>query len=972
MLKNKNHLLLLTVLQLACVQLLFSQSGIESNVLIQNFQNPPADARPTVWWRWYGRQISKLGITRDLEAMKKAGIGGFYHFQLKPGVPDIVNDSDNVLPDVATLSKEWWELVRFSIKEADRLGLEATFHNSLGWSSSGGPWIKPEKSMQKLVWSETVVEGGKSIQINLSQPKVDPRWNYYKDIAVLAICPDASGIVSQNKVLDISNLLLEDGSIKWSAPNGKWKIIRYGHTTTGKLPVQAPLDVAGLECDKMDRGALRIHFEQYPGKILREAGALAGKSLKYIAVDSYEAGLQNWNPQFRDQFIKRRGYDPILWLPVITGTQVDNFDPRNKSASPGIIIDNQEISERFLYDFERTISELYMEEYYAAMGQMVHQYPGVKLEVQSYNAPFNLVENAVKNEMPAGEFWHANKNYGWWTLSLAASAAHIAGNKIVSAESFTAEPQRGNWSMGPEDLKAEADLAFSKGITRMELHIQPHQPWRENAIPGLIGGSYGLQINPANTFWKQSLSWNKYLARCQYMLRQGQFIADICYLYPKRQRGFTVPEGYNGDAIDEQSLIKWMYVKDGKLCLPGGMQYRILVLPNTTIMTLALAEKIKELVKDGALIIGTKPLRAPGLENFPKQDKQVYAIGETLWGTKDGRLHKVNRFGKGIVYVGVKPEEVLGDLKIEKDLEVTQSINPSNIVWIHRKTEQEEIYFVANQEKKSLNLSIRFRVKDKMPEIWNPETGEIVKALKWKQQDGCTIVNISFNSLASRFIVFKKTSGKNILLEKKEDNVKPFSTIDLSKDWFVDFYGVQQTPPKFLLNSLTSWPDLNNIQIKYFSGTATYTKKYLISADQLGRAEKILLDLGAVNNFADVFINGKEIANLWKSPFLTDITTFLQAGENELKVHVTNLWANRMIGDEQEPSDMEWTKESFSSDSSYRGRELVRYPDWFLHGKQRPSKGRFTFSTWNYYRKDDPLLPSGLIGPVSLKMYNRQ
>ncbi|OYZ48844.1 MAG: hypothetical protein B7Y15_11320, partial [Bacteroidetes bacterium 24-39-8] len=581
--KTVKYLLIVLLFQISATVLVRGQIKMGMDSVEQKFKNPPAETRPTVWWRWYGRQISKEGITRDLEAMKQAGIGGFYHFQLKPGVPDVLNDSESVLPNVTTLSKEWWDLIQFSIKEADRLGLEATFHNSLGWSSSGGPWIKPENSMQKLVWSETTVEGGVDLKLKLIQPNIDPKWNYYKDVAVLAISPDNSGLVSQEKVLDISHLLQKDGTIAWSVPNGHWKLIRYGHTTTGKLPVQAPFDVAGLECDKLDQNSLKIHFDQYPGKILKEAGALAGKSLKYIAIDSYEAGLQNWNPQFRNQFIKRRGYDPIKWLPIITGNQPENFDPRTKPASPGIIIESQEISERFLYDFERTISELYMEEYYSAMNQMVHQYPGVKLEVQSYNAPFNLVENAVRNEMPAGEFWHGNKNYGWWTLNLAASAAHIAGNKIVSAESFTAEPQRGNWSISPENLKAEADLAFSKGINRMELHIQPHQPWGEKAIPGMIGGSYGLQINPANTYWKQSLAWNTYLARCQYLLRQGQFIADICYLYPKRQRGFTVPEGYNGDAIDEQSLIKLMFVKDGKLCLPSGMQYRILVLPNTSV-----------------------------------------------------------------------------------------------------------------------------------------------------------------------------------------------------------------------------------------------------------------------------------------------------------------------------------------------------------------------------------------------------
>lgn len=934
----------------------------------QSFKVPPTNTRPTVWWRWYGRQISKEGITRDLEAMKKAGIGGFYHFQLKPGVQDIINDPQNVLPNVVTLSKEWWDLIQFSIREADRLGLEATFHNSLGWSSSGGTWIQPEQSMQKLVWIDTTIVGGSFTDIKLNKPKVDSKWNYYKDVAVIAIRLEESGVVLKDNVKDISSFIKNDDILKWQVPIGNWKIIRYGHTTTGKMPVQAALDVAGIECDKLDSNALKIHFNNYPGKILKDAGKLAGKSLKYIAVDSYEAGLQNWNHQFRNQFIKRRGYDPIIWLPVITGVQVENYDPRSKSLSPSIIIENKEMSERFIFDFERTISELIMEQYYGALGNLVHQYPGVELEVQSYNAPMNLVENAVKNEMPAGEFWHNNKVYGWWTLNLAASAAHISGKKIVSAESFTAEPQHGNWSISPEDLKAEADLAFSKGINRMELHIQPHQPWLDKAIPGMIGGSYGLQINPANTYWKQSLSWNTYISRCQYMLRQGQFVGDICYLYPKKQRGFSVPVGYNGDAIDEESLIRLMYVKEGKLCLPSGMQYRMLVLTNTSIMSLALAKKIQQLVEEGAIVLGPKPLRTPGLEDFPEQDKQVIKIGNKIWGDLDGIQNKFRRYGKGMIFLGLKPEEVLHEIMVEKDLELIEPSNQAKIAWIHRAIGKDDLYFVANQEKKAQTVSISFRVVGKIPEIWNAETGEIFHNVKWKQTGNRTFISIPFESLQSWFVVFKNGDINKKVAFNESLNSTINTAIDLSKEWEIDFHGVQKTPSKFVIPYLKSWTNFDSKAIIYFSGTATYSKTFSLLESQVNESSKMILDLGMVKNFADVFVNGKEVANLWKYPFVLDITKFLKTGKNEIRIDVTNLWANRMIGDEQEPADMEWTKESFSSDSLFRGRELVKYPEWFLHGKQRPSSGRYTFSTWNYYRKSDPLLISGLMGPVFLKL----
>ncbi len=1003
--KKFNLAACMLLFQFGVQNMVLSQMPIK-DLLLKEFKNPPARTRPIVWWRWYGRQISKAGITRDFEEMKKVGIGGVYHFQLKPNLPDVTNNPNSVLPNVQTLSKEWWDLMQFSIKEADRLGLEFRVHNSLGWSASGGPWITPEKSMQKLIWANAWVNGNQAIQLQLPQPKVDAKWNFYKDVAVIAIKinPADSTTVAKSDVLDISKYMSSQGVLTWQAPEGKWKIIRYGHTTTGKTPVQGPAEGEGLECDKMDRNAVKIHFDNYPGKILKDAGSLTGKSLTTIAFDSYEGGVQNWNHRFREQFIKRRGYDPLPWLPVLRApVGHGDYDPRNKAKGPELIIENKNISERFIYDFERTIAELFMDEYYSPMDSLVHQFPKVRFEVQSYNAPFNLVENAVKNEFPAGEFWHNNKNYGWWTLSLAASAAHIRGEAIVGAEAFTTEPQHGNWSVGLEELKAEADLAFSKGINSMEMHIQAHQPWPTNIKPGMIGGNYGLQVNPGNTFWQQSLAWNTYLARAQYLLRQGKFVGDVCYLYPRGQRGFSVPEGYNGDAIDEVSFVKLMRVKNGEWVLPSGMRYKVLVLTNTQTMTLALAEKLQQLIAEGGVVIGPKPLQTPSLENYPTADIVVKKIGETVWNNCNGTSVTETTFGKGKVFWNREVTDILNLLGVKKDVAVEDKAPKESIVWTHRKTTDTDIYFVANQLNKPQNMTIKFRVSGKVPQLWNAETGTITEAVIWNEKEGVTSVTIPFQSLQSWFVIFKPTTQNNnpvvaiqngtvanglvfkqnqlffqsfengsYKLVKKEGNPKIVTVanlpqpLSLNSDWQVDFKQVQGTPRKIDFPSLLSWTNHTNKNIQYFSGTATYTKTIVLNEQQVGIGKLVQLDLGNVKNFAEVAINGKSVGLLWKSPYVFDISNFVQVGNNSVEVKVTNLLANRMIGDEQEPEDMTWSEPSFSGDKLYKGRKLLKYPDWFINGQPRPSVGRYTFSTWNYYRKDDPLLPSGLLGPVKV------
>ena len=578
--------------------------SVKSDNLYSGFRQPPPEARPRIWWRWMGTQISKEGITRDLEALKNVGIGGVIWFQIGPNVDDsaLLNNPNTTLPKVKPLTKEWWQLIQFAVKESERLGLTFSIQNCMGFSTSGGPWITPEQSMQKLIWSESSTEGNRQVKMQLPQPMVDKKWDYYKDIAVIAVKGGNDGSpVPLSDVRNISKSLNSAGELNWQAPAGTWTIFRYGHTTTGVMQHPVAAEVNGLECDKMDREAMKTHFDNYSGRILKESGSLAGKTATSVFLDSYEAGAQTWTPKFREKFMEKRGYDPLPWLPVLGNNDLrkSGFSTLGWIPSQGkIIVESKEKTKRFRFDLEQTIEDLYIGENCVALKNLVGQFPSVKFELQPYNSTYNFVAGGTKADFVGCEFWHGNKVYGWWTIALAASASHVKGQPVVPAEAFTAEPQRGKWDVTPADMKAEGDLAFAKGANAFEVHVMAHQPWNENVKPGVMAGPWGVHLTRHNTWWNQSKEWISYLTRAQYMLRQGLFVGDVCYLYPRWQKEFTVPDGYRGDVIDENSIIQLMQVENGDLVLPGGMRYKILVLAPGHKMTPALAQKIKQLVAD--------------------------------------------------------------------------------------------------------------------------------------------------------------------------------------------------------------------------------------------------------------------------------------------------------------------------------------------------------------------------------------
>jgi hypothetical protein len=617
------------------------------------FASPPASARPWVYWFPLDGNLSREGITADLEAMQRVGIGGVLIMEVDQGAPK---------GPARFAGPLWRELFKHACSEAHRLGLQVNMNNDAGWCGSGGPWITPDKAMQKVVWTETAVEGPRAFKAALqAPPKVA---DFYRDIAVLAFPTPAGDLrlegiegkacfqpisisldtpadwpptpvdqaIATDKVLNLTDRLKPDGTLEWAVPEGKWTILRLGHTPTGKDNHPAPQEGRGLECDKLSKAGADAMFEGLMAKLIADVGPLAGKTLVSTHIDSWEVGYQNWTAEFREEFRRRRGYDLLPFLPAMTGR----------------VVHSVEQSERFLWDLRQTISELLLDNYAGRFRELARKH-GLRLSIEAYtNCPTDEMAYAGRADEPMAEFWSWTKYAAAFSCTEMISAAHVYGKPIIGAEAFTAGSGE-KWQGHPANIKDLGDWAFCEGINRFVFHRYALQPWG-NVRPGMSMGPWGLHYERTQTWWEQSKAWHEYLARCQYLLQQGLFTADICMLSPEgspqtlsSQRAFQSPAsgepehplerpGYNFDTCPPEVVLTRMSVKDGRLVLPDGMSYRVLVLPRVETMTPRLLRKIKELVEAGATVMGAPPEKSPSLEGYPRCDEEVGELAKELWG----------------------------------------------------------------------------------------------------------------------------------------------------------------------------------------------------------------------------------------------------------------------------------------------------------------------------------------------------
>ncbi|HEY5510978.1 MAG TPA: glycosyl hydrolase [Prolixibacteraceae bacterium] len=732
----------------------------------------------------------------------------------------------------------------------------------------------------------------------------------------------ATDAINKNEVVDLTSKMQPDGTLNWTPPAGRWIVMRLGYSLTGKENHPASPEATGLEVDKLSAEHCKAYFTEYLNQYKDATGGLMGKKgLQYMITDSWEAGTLNWTDKMMTDFKNRRGYDMLPWLPVLTGH----------------IVESAEASDKFLWDFRKTIADLTAENHYDQLTTILHE-QGMGRYTESHESGRALVADGMEvkrtSDVPMSATW-TPRIVGSNTIETvykadireSASVAHIYGQNLVAAESMTA---RGTpWAWSPESLKPTADMELASGLNRFVIHCSVHQPGFDK-LPGLGLGPYGQWFTRNETWAEQAGAWTTYLARSSYMLQQGKFVADVAYFYGEdnnitalfKDKLPDIPSSYNYDFVNADIVANILSVnKNGQLITPSGMSYRLLALDNNSkYMSLKVLRKINELVQAGAFVVGAKPLMTPSLTDNQAEFK---SITDQLWGAGTGEIN----YGKGKVYAGRTIAEALASMKVIPDFEYAISQDTTNILFVHRKLADIDIYWVNNRKNKVENLEATFRIDGKAPEIWHPETG-LIEDVSYSISEGRTTIPLKMKQNDALFVVFRK-KAKSSSLTLKQPVEKQLAVIEGA--WDVTLHSKFGTTKQIILNELTSWSENADLDVKYFSGTGSYTKTIQSNADWFKEGSQIWLDLGSVKNLAEVVVNGKSLGIIWKTPFRVNVTEALKQGENTLEIKVTNLWVNNLIGD-----------------------------------MQPGVTNKKTYTTMEFYQADSPLQASGLLGPVKL------
>lgn len=925
--------------------------------LEQGFRSPADPAKPWVYWWWVNGNVNESTITRDLEEMKRQGAGGLLMFDAR-GYHD-----DHTPPPPSRMefmSPEWRRMLKYAMGEANRLGLEMSVNLSSCAGALRGPWNVGDDAPKQLLWAKSELEGGKPINCDLPRGEWGRTW----EVAVVAARQEkrekGAPVV---EVVDLSDKVA-DGKLTWDAPPGQWTVLRFaceiipGHEN---------------DVDILSASAVEAYFNRMGRGLLEDAGPLAGKTLTHLYSVSWEGATPNWTLGFDKHFQTYCGYNLRRFLPILAGMTVKS----------------QDVTDRFLRDYHKTLAECFMHHCYGTLRDLCHK-NGLKWHSESggpWNRKIPSFKDAdqlaflARNDMPQGEFWVL----GHMMNRPPAMAAHIYGKQLAAVEAFT--HMRPHWSVYPSILKPGADMAFCDGANLFIWHTFTCSP-PEFGKPG-IEYFAGTHFNPNVTWWEQGRALLAYLARCQFLLRQGRFVADVCtytgdkpYLHWGRgtrwtdKPSLTLSKGYTFDLLNTEVLLERLSVKDGRLVLPDGMSYGLLVvdLEDETVPPQALGKMI-ELTKQGATIVlgPRRPTRAPGLAGYPACDEEIRRLAEELWGPG---AHGRRPMGQGKVYSGLTLDEVLASEKLAPDF-----AGPWE--YTHRRDGQMDLYFVSGKG----TAECTFRTDGKEPELWDPITGRVSEAVCYRTtDDGRTIVPISLPENGSVFVVFRKpAAGRHLVsvpasssalqIEGRTDggarlrlwqqgryqlqssDEKPVildvagipEAQTLAGPWNVRFAPGWGAPESAVFDRLIPWNEHKDEGIKYFSGTATYRKSF--NLDEVQAKGLVRLQLGEVKYVAEVRLNGKSLGVVWTDPWSVDLSGLVQAGKNELEIDVTNVWVNRLVGDARIPDEAKrLTKTNARREPDYQGR----------------------YARLRGYLSTDPLMPSGLLGPVRLEFGKRQ
>lgn len=1070
------YIFLLCFLFLSCVSR--KKMAKDWHAIESVFKNAPDSLQTSVYWYWVSDNISKEGVIKDLQAMKKVGINRAFIGNI--GLAEIPKEKWGT---VQIFSDEWWDIVHTALKTATALDIDIGMFNGPGWSQSGGPWVQENQAMRYLYAADTLVVGEttfnskvgnypvnlqlgnvlafkvpkeyhltlannkpqisgdlndslglltdkqynqpillpsgrqsevvfsldkqfsarsltihphhnpaafnvtleaklngqfvavESFRIDRTNPAVNvgfepyapatvsfdvatsdtfrlvfdpiggtagiteieltttpkvehseekrlakmhptplPYWHHYLWDPQAEIT-DPAHAINPTEVKNLTEFLSDDGLLDWKVPAGEWIILQTGMLPTGAFNAPAVGGGQGLEIDKMSEKHVQAHFDNFIGEVLRRVPEEDRKTFKVVVQDSYETGGQNWTDAFDQKFKKAFGYDPKPYLP----------------AYYGFVVGNQDISDRFLWDMRRFVADQVAYEFVGGFREISHQH-GLTTWLENYGHwgfPGEFLQYGGQSDEVAGEFWSEGE-LGNIENRAASSAAHIYGKNKVSAESFTAAGNE--FGRYPALFKERGDRFFAEGINNTLLHVYIHQP--DDRLPG-VNAWFGNDFNRSNTWFYEMDGFLAYLKRTNFLLQQGTYVADVAYFIGEDAPKMTgiqepaLPKGYDFDYINAEVIETRLRMVDGRFTLPDGLSYKILVLPPLETMRPELLRKIEQLVKMGGVVLGPKPVRSPSLQRYEKADQEVQEIANKLWGNIDGKTIKLNQYGAGKVLDGLSLEEAFIELETIPDVQLRAE---DNVQYIHRRLEEGgDLYFLSNQSGQTINFDPIFRSSGKKPELWDGVTGLVRDLPEYTDNGTTTRVPLELHAHESAFVVFR--NEPNTTISKAKNFPKPVNTIPVQGTWKVTFKRPDSTSFTKSFDQLWDWSKHPDKEVNYFSGSATY-EITLPKIEMQDKKQRLVLNLGNAVAVARIFVNGKEVGPVWTTPYEMDITDFCQKQVNTIAIKVTNTWANNLIGEQQLPEDQ-----------------------------------RKLWTIVNTYQANSPLHSAGLLGPVSLKIY---
>lgn len=1130
----------------------------DTSALVKSFQTPPKDARPQVWWHWMDGNVSKEGIRKDIEWMKRNGIGGFHQFDA--GGVNMPRAAKVKLP---YLSDGWKDAFRFALNLADSLDMDVTIASAPGWSSTGGTWVKPEDAIKKLEWRSIDTRGGKiSVQLPDLYNVVGPYQDYHtdndrikiepygKDLYVLAVrlpysdksmnalgaqvsksestisvefrkpqtiksltlktmamgdrprtgkpecrnileCSDdglkwrkvcdieptvlpyltvnvpptcaqffrvkgekleslelftvmkinhsqelggfgiihdfwkyhtpySKDAIRTSDIIDLTGKMTADGKLECSLPAGRWRIYRFGWSITGKINHPASPEATGLEVDKLDPDAWMRYFRTYLDLYKDAAdGMLGEKGIRYLLVDSYEAGAYTWTPKLAKEFKARRGYDLLPWLPVLAGE----------------IIGSSQMSERFLWDWRRTLGELFCENY-DRINEIVNEYDLAGRYTESHEASRAYtgdgMDPKIKATIPMAAFWMENTPTGSAVPSAicdireSASVSHIYGQRLVAAESFSVNGDEGRaYTYCPENMKYIADVGLSAGVNRFVIHESASQP-NDQYLPGLQLFRYGQWLHRNETWGEYAWVLTDYLARSSSMLQQGNSVADILLYYGEDLnitglyggQAFSslpqVPDGYNYDFANPTVLRSGIKVENRTLVAPSGARYRVLWLDrNCEVMSLDILKKIKEFADAGVIICGKEPKSCAGLK---ADDRAFASIVDDIWHSR-----RKNVFAKGLEDClrrsGIQPDfratvtspvaepvvrhssptikatggsaghfDKLSDQENAVEAPANAPDSYGDFKYVHRTLpDSTQIYWVRNFSGKDSNVELSFRDGGKFAAIFNPENGDVTDA-DVKLGNGRSTVSLPLLSADARFVVlsnrpqikvtidtvFVNTTDTTMICTSDSTEVHPVDSLVSAGHFDTSASSAQRK----LSDQGISLRDQQNSVAEPVEATTiqTVTSTWQVHFDQKngGTADEEFPELVSWTSKENPIVKYFSGTAIYKTTVTIDSTQLATSARIFIDLGVVKNIADLSINGT--PAGVLWKAPFRTADI----KPLLKEGDNLLEikitnvwrnrmiGDVQPGEKHPVTAIRRFYKSTDKLLPSGLLGPVRI------